>query len=313
MRLNKILIICLTTFVVFSCNKDDDAPEPIPPRDRGEVAIEDDQALIAYLSTHFYNYEDFENPSEDFDYVVQLDTIAGDNADKTPIIESDKLITKTINYQGVDQQLYVLVVREGEGPKPTFADSTYISYEGELLTGDVFDSNLKSPVWFSLSPYYISGPSGPTIQGSLVKGFPEGLDEFRGATGYTVNADNTVSWNNDFGVGTIFMPSGLAYFNASQRSIPSYSPIIFNINMYRVNEADHDNDGIPSYMEDLDGDEELFNDDTDTDGLPNHSDADDDGDGTLTKDEIVINDDGSISFPDSNNNGTPDYLDPDSF
>jgi gliding motility-associated-like protein len=50
--------------------------------------------------------------------------------------------------------------------------------------------------------------------------------------------------------------------------------------------------------------------DTDGDGRPNFNDADDDGDGLLTKDELAdINQDG---FPDdaldANNNGVPDYL-----
>ena len=52
-------MICLTAFLVFSCDNDDDTPEVVPPRDRGEQAIADDQALIDYMSTHFYNYEEF--------------------------------------------------------------------------------------------------------------------------------------------------------------------------------------------------------------------------------------------------------------
>ena len=307
-------MICLTAFLVFSCDKDDDnGPEVIPPRDRGEQAIEDDQALIEYLSTHFYNYEEFQEPSEDFDYVVRLDTIAGENLDKTPLIESEKLITKTVNYQGVDQQLYVLVEREGDGEKPTFADSTFVAYEGALLDSIVFDSRLKSPIWFNLTSYYEVNVAGTTLRPGPVKGFSEGMQEFRAATGFTTNPDNTITWENDFGVGAIFMPSGLAYFNAVQRGIPAYSPLIFKVNLYKVNDADHDRDGILSYLEDLDGDENLFNDDTDEDGLPNFSDADDDGDGTLTRDEIIINEDGSVTFPDTNENGTPDYLDPDTF
>lgn len=314
MRLNKIMMICLTAFLIYSCDNDDDnGPEVIPPRDRGEQAIEDDQALIDYLSTHFYNYEEFEEPAEGFDYVVRLDTIAGENIDKTPIIESEKLITKTVNFQGVDQQLYILVEREGEGKKPTYADSTYVAYEGELLSDDVFDSRLKSPLWFNLTSYYEVGPQGPALRPGPVKGFTEGLEEFRAATGFKTNPDNTVTWNNDYGVGAIFMPSGLAYFNSAQNSIPAYSPLIFKVNLYKVNVADHDRDGIESYLEDLDGDGNLFNDDTDGDGLPNFSDADDDGDGTPTKDEIEINADGSITYTDSNDDGTPDYLDPDVF
>lgn len=313
MRLNKILMICLTAFLVFSCDNDDDTPEVVPPRDRGEQAIADDQALIDYMSTHFYNYEEFEDPAEDFDYVVRFDSITGENQDKTPIIESENLVTKTVNFEGVDQQLYVLVVREGEGQKPTYADSAYVTYRGQLLNDAVFDSRLKSPSWFNLTSYYVEGARGPSLVPGPVKGFSEGLEEFRAATGYTTNPDNTIEWNNDFGVGAILMPSGLAYFNNSQATIPPYSPLIFSINMYKANEADHDRDGIPSIMEDLDGDDSIYNDDTDEDGYPNFSDPDDDGDGTPTRDEIIINEDGSITFPDSNGNGTPDYLDPDTF
>src|SRR5690606_40517854 len=61
----------------------------------------------------------------------------------------------------------------------------------------------------------------------------------------------------------------------------------------------------------LDGD--LYNDDTDNDGFTNHSDPDDDGDGTPTRLEIIINEDGTIEMPDTNGDGTPNYLDPDYF
>ena len=297
-------MICLTAFLVFSCDNDDDGPEPIPPRDRGEQAIEDDQALIAYLSTHFYNYEEFEDPAEDFDYVVRFDTIAGENQDKTPIIESTKLITKTVNYQGVDQQLYVLVEREGEGERPTFADSTFVTYEGQLLNGSVFDSNLKSPIWFSLTETYERQSNGSVAaSGGIIEGFQNGLVEFKSASSYEVNPDNTITWANDYGVGAIFMPSGLAYFDVPRSTIPAYSPIIFSVNLFRVNEADHDRDGVSSIMEDVDGDGDLVNDDTDGDGLPNFSDADDDGDGKPTIEELG----------DKNEDGIPDYLDPDIF
>ncbi len=308
------MMICLLAFLVFSCNNDDDQAELTPPRDRGEQAIEDDQAILEFLSTHFYNYEEFENPSEDFDYVVTFDTISGDNANKTPIIDSENLITKTVNYQGVDQQLYILKIREGEGEKPKFTDSTLVAYKGQLLNETMFDSSLQSPLWFNLSGYEVRASNGNIVStGSVIKGFSEGLEEFRAASGFEVNPDNTIDWNDDFGVGAIFMPSGLGYFNNSQQRIPPYSPLIFSIKMYRVNEADHDGDGIPSWMEDLDGDGDVFDDDTDEDGLSNHSDADDDGDGTPTRDEIVINEDGTIEFTDTNGDGTPDYLDPDFF
>lgn len=303
MKINRLLLLTLVSGIIISCNKNDDDPaEVIPPRDRGEVAVEDDQELIDYMSTHFYNYEEFENPSEGFDYQVVIDTIAGENSDKTPIINSDKLLTKTVNYQGVDQQLYILKIREGVEDKPHFSDSTFVSFKGELLDGQFFSNNPNSPVWFDLT--------------SVIQGFQEGLQEFRSGSGYEVNDDNTITWNNDYGLGLLFVPSGLGYFNSPQPGsiIPTYAPLVFHIKLYSVNIADHDNDGIPSYLEDLNGDMDLMNDDTDGDQTPNYADADDDGDGKPTREEIEINEEtGEIILTDSNNDGTPDYLDPDVF
>ncbi|APU67198.1 MAG: hypothetical protein ABGW91_04005 [Christiangramia sp.] len=315
MKINRLAVILLVSILVFSCKKDDDGDTTVNLRDRGEQAIADDQAIIEYLSTHFYNYEEFENPPEGFDYEIVYDTIAGDNAGKTAIIESDKLFTKTINYEGVDQLLYVLKVREGAGEKPTFADSTYVGYRGELLDHTVFNSYYKASLWFDLGGYqYIS--NGTIRQdGGTILGFARGLEEFGGASGYEIQADNTVKWNDDYGIGALFIPSGLGYFAAPPTTkIGAYKPLVFSFKLYNVNQADHDGDGIPSYMEDLDGDKELFTDDTDGDGLANSSDTDDDGDGTPTRDEIEIDEEtGAITLTDTNGDGTPDYLDPDFF
>ena len=44
----------------------------------------------------------------------------------------------------------------------------------------------------------------------------------------------------------------------------------------------------------------------------NYVDPDDDGDGRPTEDEIEINEDGTITFPDTDGDGVVDYLDSDS-
>ena len=66
---------------------------------------------------------------------------------------------------------------------------------------------------------------------------------------------------------------------------------------------DDDGDSIKTEEEDLDGDGDPMNDDTDADGIPNYLDNDDDGDGVDTAFESLINDEDV--------DGTPDYLDPD--
>lgn len=297
MRLNKFLLAYLfLAALLISCDKEDDNPEMVPPRDRGEQEVEDQEALREYLETHFYNYEEFENPTEGFDYTVRIDTIDEANADKIPLIESDLLESKTFAFEGVDYEIYILKVREGVGDQPKFTDSTFVSYRGELLDQSRFDGSV-TPVWFDLS--------------QTILGFTQGIVEFKGASGFEVRSDNTVEWNNDYGVGAIFLPSGLGYFNNAQPAIPAYSPLVFLVNLYGVNEADHDRDGIPSWMEDLNEDQIIANDDTDGDGRPNYLDTDDDGDFIPTREEIIIEEDGSLTFPDGDNDGIPDYLDPD--
>lgn len=298
MKLNKLFFIpLLLSVLIFSCSKDDNVDDgTVPARDRAEQELADQEALKEYLETHFYNYEEFENPGENFDYTIRIDTIDAANADKTPLIESDLLQVKTITRENVDYKIYILKVREGAEDRPTFADSTFVSYRGELLNQKLFDNSV-TPVWFDLT--------------RVVTGFAQTMPEFKGASGYTVNPDNTVTFTNDYGIGAVFMPSGLGYFSTPQFSIPSYSPLVFTFKLYEVNQADHDGDGIPSWMEDLNNDEILGNDDTDKDLLPNYIDADDDNDRIPTREEIVKNEDGTLTFPDKDNDGTPDYLDKD--
>ncbi len=317
MVLKRSFLLCAFAGIfVIGCNSDDDdIGEEITPRDPVEQAADDEETLQAYLQTHFYNYEEFENPPAGFDYVIRFDTIAGDNLDKTPLIESDLLYVKNVSREDVDYKMYILKVREGVGRQLTFADSAYVSYEGVLTNRNVFESNTVVPTWFDLPGYVIRDNQNRLVinGGGSVPGFSEGLTEFREGSGFTVNPDNTVTWTEDYGVGAMFLPSGLGYYAGGRGSIPPYSPIIFSFKLLRAVEADHDNDGIPSWMEDLDGDGDLYNDDTDENGFPNHSDRDDDGDGTPTRQEIIINEDGSLEFPDSNNDGIPNYLDPESF
>lgn len=73
--------------------------------------------------------------------------------------------------------------------------------------------------------------------------------------------------------------------------------------------ADTDGDGIFDTFEDLNGDNDLTNDDTDNDGVPNYQDADDDGDGVNTADEDYDGD-GDPTNEDSDGDQIPDYLDP---
>ncbi|TPN85327.1 FKBP-type peptidyl-prolyl cis-trans isomerase [Aquimarina algicola] len=302
-----VLILALS-----ACNNDDDAPNLVPPNDRGEQQVTDDALLQKYLETHFYTVEEVDLNGDDIpDYeIAVLDTIAGENSDKEALINSSLLTTKKITRNDVEYNLYVLNINGGEGEyQPTFADSTLVTYRGQLLEtdnrNDLFDSAV-TPIWFD--------------QISVIEGWREAVVDFKGALkeNITVNADGTISATG-FGHLIVFMPSGLGYFDVPQTGIPAYSPIIFNMQLYSVNQSDHDRDGIPSYLEDVDGDRLMF-DNTDEDNNPNFRDLDDDGDGVLTSEEITVNDangDGiitedEITFYDDDNDGVFNHLDNDS-
>ena len=318
--MKRFFLLLGMSILVASCG-DDDGPGGIQVATTtlAEQIVEDDAAILDYLDTHFYNYEEFQNPPENFNFRVRIDSITGDNSDKIPL--SQQVSSAVINVSSnettfplpeeetdVLHTYYFLQIREGQGPSPTIGDSTLVKYEGQLLNGFVFDDSADF-VWF---PLYDS-----------VRGFANSMAQMKGGTpeGIVINPDGT-SQITDSGMGLMIIPSGLAYFNRPREGsqIPLFAPLVFTFELgLTVEDTDTDNDGIPNMEEDLDGDGFLFDDNTDLEGeierrlriaFPNFRDPDDDGDGVLTRDEIS-DENGNIIFPypDTDNDGTPDYLD----
>ncbi len=293
--------LALLISVVFSCKKDSNIEDNfVPARDRGEEAIRATQEIEEFLQTHFYNYDEFENPPANFDFVIKFDTIAGENSDKTPLFEQVSFKTaKDRVDEDVTYKLYYLNVNQGEGESPDFPDITVVSYEGRFIDNELFDVSIN-PVRFDLT--------------QIVNGLQDALIEFNAANiGPINNDDGTVSYEN-YGIGAVFVPSGLGYYVDAPLSsgIPLYAQLIFTFHLYESEAGDQDNDGILSIYEDLNSNHFEEDDNTDEDAFPNFIDPDDDNDGILTRDEIIIDSDGNVTFPDSDNDGTPDYLDADS-
>ena len=306
--------------VVLSCANDDSPDvEVVPPRALSEVAAEDDAEIREYLQTHFYNYEEFENPPADFDYAIVFDTIAGDNAGKTPLISQVESAQVSVNSEEFSlpeeetftHTFYYLVAREGLNENPTVADSVLVRYRGSLLSGFDFDGSFVNPVWFDLAQ--IQGP------GQGARGFTEAMPKFKRGGNVIDNGDGTVTVEG-FGIGAMFLPSGLGFYNAIQAEIPAYTPLIFTVDLFTLEVTDHDGDGVISILEDVNGDGYLYNDNTDeeqeqeSNSLARFSDfldVDDDADGTPTREEIEIDEDGNVTFPDGDGDGIPDYLDRD--
>ena len=290
--MKKKLFFLVLVFLLFLQCKKEDTTEPIPIRDYSEQVIVDQDLLETYLKTHTYNYEDFNNES---DVNIKLDTISDNNSSRVSLFEQASI--KTIDVTNAEGQitshnLYYIIAREGSNESPSVADSVYVAYNGILTDGSTFD-NSKFPIWIDLA--------------NTIEGFREGVSELR--TGkFTENSNGTIAYTS-FGVGLFFFPSGIGYFENINSGIPEYSPLIFTVKLMTHTDTDHDNDGILSIFEDIDGDNKPFGDDSDGDNLWNMYDVDDDGDGILTVNEIDKNNDSIID--DTNNDGIPDYLDPD--
>lgn len=282
-----------------SCDSDINQTQTvIELRDYAEQFTIDDAFLVEYLTTHFYNYEDFVGAREE-EITIVIDTIAGDNDNKIPMINQVQQISVPVsNTEGVetDHTLYYLVAKQGSRleDKPSIVDSVYLTYTGTLLDGTVFDSRISTPIWFDNI--------------SVISGFRHGLQFF--APGTSSRSEDGIDSFLNKGQGIILMPSGIGYFGSSLATLPAYSPLVFTVGIITTKQNDHDLDGVLSVNEDPDGDSNPFNDDTDNDGIANFNDIDDDGDGILTSTELDANGDGIID--DSDGDGIPDYLDSDS-
>nr|WP_298931054.1 FKBP-type peptidyl-prolyl cis-trans isomerase [uncultured Allomuricauda sp.] len=305
--------------LLFSCKNDDDVDiESVPPLLLADVSPEDDEEIREFLETHFYNYEEFESLPAGFDFRIRIDTIAGENADKTSLWDRDELQSATIDVSSTEHGLteeendiphtiYYLSARVGTGANPTVADSVFVRYEGKLLDGTSFDASLNNPVWFDLARLQ-------DLQQGF-RGFAEGIPNFKIGGSVIENGDGTVEVEG-YGVGLIIFPSGLGNFSRINGIIPQYSPLMFTIDLFTLNRTDHDGDGIPSIDEDVNGNGFLYDDNTDGDDEPinvsfaNFQDADDDGDGVSTRNEIS-DEDGNIILPYPSTGGIEDYLNPD--
>ena len=290
--MKKKLFFLVPVLLLFLQCKKEDTTEPYTIRDYSEQVIVDQDLLETYLKTHTYNYEDFNNES---DINIKLDTISENNSSRVSLFEQANIKTIDVtNAEGqiISHNLYYIIAREGSNVSPSIADSVYVAYDGILTDGSTFD-NRKFPIWIDLA--------------NSLEGFREGVSELR--TGkFTENSNGTIDYSS-FGVGLFFIPSGIGYFENISSGIPEYSPLIFTVKLMTYTDTDHDNDGILSIFEDVDGDNKPFGDDSDGDNLWNMYDVDDDGDGILTVNEIDKNNDSIID--DTNNDGIPDYLDPD--
>lgn len=98
------------------------------------------------------------------------------------------------------------VLNEGSGKKPTAEDTVECHYEGRLIDGTVFDSSYKR------------GQAVDLRANQVIKGWTEAL----------VHMPAGSVWE-------VYIPQELAYGDREQGQIKPYSPLVFKIELIKVN------------------------------------------------------------------------------
>ena len=318
MKYKPYILLITILLLGFSCGDDDeDGIIEVPEADRTEQQVIDNDSLVSYLQSHYVDASLLSNnPTISFTE-ININQLPDDGELPNPNQNSlliDIVETLTTTYFDVEYEYYILKINQGGSENsPNFSDKVRVSYEGTLMDDTVFDSS-STPVDFDLT--------------STIAGWGRVLPEFNLAEDFIINSDGTVTYNNP-GIGIMFLPSGLGYYSAAAGSVPVYSNLIFKFKVFQSELNDHDFDNVPSHLEDINGDYDLTNDNSDDDTFADFVDSDDDNDGTLTIDEDLEPDsdltvdrdgdgdptndigDGDPTNDDTDGDGIPNYLDPD--
>lgn len=277
LRFSLFILAVLVAFI--SCEDDDGPKTTFQEKDRGEQQIADKDSILTYLASHYYNSSFFESGSNHkYTDIVITELEEGESVPSGHSLLLNVVETHYTEFLEFDYEYYVLKINQGGGESPKFTDAVRVRYEGTSVErNQVFDA--------------ISSPNALPLVGNgfntfgTIRGWQLVLPMFNTAMNFNIDGNGIVNFEN-FGLGVMFVPSGLAYFSGTSTG-SSYDNLIFKFELLQHEELDHDGDGIPSYVEDLNGDFNINNDDTDGDGLPNYVDVDDDGDGVSTFNELL--------------------------
>ena len=274
-------ILFSLTFILFSCDKSS-SDSAIPIRDFAVQYTADIAIIEDYLTTHYLVVDDNQEVtiSKITNPLVQSSMMSLLNSETYP-----KLLVKEVALDDIIYKLYYFKLKADNSSStaiaPSRADEVLTSYRGSyLFYSSVTEEKVTTTTLNSILFEYTPNPLLYFRLDAVVRGWTEIMPLFK--SGDKVDVVGEPISYTDFGAGIIFIPSGLGYYNRSQPGIPSYSPLVFSFKLLQVKFGDQDQDGILSNNEDLNGDGDFTNDDTDGDGVQNLYDVDDDGDGYFT-------------------------------
>jgi|LGVE01.1.fsa_nt_gb FKBP-type peptidyl-prolyl cis-trans isomerase len=123
---------------------------------------------------------------------------------------NDKEISNYIQANSLDAKksetgLYYVINKQGDGAKPDENSAVTVAYKGYFINGTTFDESIEEGIDFELK--------------NLIPGFKEGITYF-----------------NEGGEGTLFIPSSLSYGFFGIGGIPAGAVTIFDIKLIDVKE-----------------------------------------------------------------------------
>lgn len=295
-RFKYYFVLLLAGLAIVSCNKnDDDNVVVVPLRDYAEQYKADNDSIEKFLKTNYIVVD-----KTTFDVKIEKIPAGGTQVSIWDQKEYP-LQVRPVYSHDVNYKVYYLSLNKGSGDAPCNFDEIKAAYVGTLLDNTQFDSSYGLAADLDLNIYAAR---------HAIDGWGEIMPQFKVGIKDAPHDDGTISYSG-YGAGVMFLPSGLAYYGDSQVGIPSYSPIVFSFKLFALKRSDLEyssssqltvGDGVPSYLEDINGDGYLYDqrdtdrypnlpkeliDDTDGDGIPDFMDFDDDGDGYTTRYEIT--------------------------
>ncbi len=115
-----------------------------------------------------------------------------------------------LDAQETSEGLFYVISKEGTGKRPTSTGRVTVQYEGKLINGQVFDTNLNEPE-ITLTPFDLR---------QLILGWQIGMPKFK-----------------EGGEGILIIPPNLAYGdNPPSSAIPPNAVLIFDIKLLEVHQ-----------------------------------------------------------------------------
>jgi hypothetical protein len=307
----KSIIVFSLCLLIVSCSKSDSSSSE-PLRDYATQRDTDMVNIEEFMKSHYMEVVNDPGQTDDQDVKFTLIPIGGTQVsiwDQTDYPKQSRLISVKQGDADIVYKIYYLQLRQGSGTAPCNVDKVKTAYRGEYILKSTDSSVDPAVITYNSTQFQEAKFPIEIDLFTAIRGWGEIFPKFKTGS-YVTNSDGTVSYS-DFGAGVMFIPSGLAYYSGATGGIPSYSPLIFGFKLYNLERNDQDSDGIPSYLEDtatsvtdLNGTVTILPnvpdgyvnilatgvtnpDDTDGDKKPDFYDIDDDGDGVMTKVEII--------------------------